>query len=43
VANGFSQPRVPGIVETELQAGEGLAGLEDAGAAQAFSRLLEPA
>ncbi|WP_375773081.1 beta-eliminating lyase-related protein [Archangium gephyra] len=43
VANGFSQTRVPGVVETELQIGEGLAGLEDADAARAFLRLLEPA
>ncbi len=43
VTNGFSQTRVPGIVETELQVGEGLAGLDDADAARAFLRLLEPA
>jgi hypothetical protein len=43
VAYGFSQTRVPGIVETELQVGEGLASINDADAARAFLRLLEPA
>jgi threonine aldolase len=43
VANGFSQTRVPGIVETELQVGEGLTGLTDADAARAFLRLLDAA
>ncbi|KFE72170.1 threonine aldolase family protein [Hyalangium minutum] len=40
VANGFSQTRVPGVVETELQIGPGLGGVSDADAARAFSRLL---
>ncbi len=43
VAYGFSQTRVPGVVETELQVGEGLASIDDAEAARAFLRLLEPA
>ncbi|MCY1079310.1 threonine aldolase family protein [Archangium lansingense] len=43
VTNGFGQTRVPGVVETELQVGEELAGLEDAAAARAFLRLLEAA
>lgn len=43
VANGFSPTRVPGVVETELQVGEGLGTLRDADAARAFSRLLEGA
>ncbi len=43
VANGFSPTRVPGIVETELQGGEGLANIHDADAARAFLRLLDPA
>ncbi|OJH38201.1 threonine aldolase family protein [Cystobacter ferrugineus] len=42
LAHGFSQTRVPGIVEAELQVGEGLAGLDDAQAVRAFLRLLEP-
>lgn len=41
VANGFSQSRVPGVVETELQIGPGLGPVSDAEAARAFSRLLE--
>jgi hypothetical protein len=40
VANGFSQTRVPGVVETELQIGPGLGAISDAEAARAFSRLL---
>ncbi|WNG36214.1 beta-1,3-galactosyltransferase [Archangium violaceum] len=43
VAHGFSPTRVPGIVETELQVGEGLTSLGDADAARAFLRLLEQA
>lgn len=43
VAHGFSQTRVPGVVETELQVGEGLASLDDTGAARAFFRLLDAA
>ncbi|MBZ4417378.1 low specificity L-threonine aldolase [Myxococcus sp. RHSTA-1-4] len=43
VANGFSQTRVPGVVETELQLGEGVSGIRDAEAARAFLRLLEAA
>jgi threonine aldolase len=43
VANGFSQTRVPGVVETELQVGEGLASLTDADASRAFLRLLDAA
>ncbi len=43
VANGFSPTRVPGIVETELQLGEGLGGLKDAEAARALLRLLDAA
>lgn len=41
VAHGFGQTRVPGIVETELQLSEGMAGIQDAEAARAFLRLLE--
>jgi threonine aldolase len=41
VANGFTQTRVPGVVETELQVGEGLATLDDTQAARAFLRLLD--
>jgi hypothetical protein len=43
VANGFTQTRVPGVVETELQVGEGLATLDDTQAARAFLRLLDAA
>jgi hypothetical protein len=43
VVNGFSQTRVPGVVETELQVGEGLASLDPAEAARAFLRLLDAA
>jgi threonine aldolase len=43
LTHGFGQTRVPGIAETELQVGEGLAGLDDAQAVRAFLRLLEPA
>jgi threonine aldolase len=41
VANGFGQTRVPGVVETELQVGEGLGNVQDTEAARAFSRLLD--
>ncbi|NMO20099.1 beta-1,3-galactosyltransferase [Pyxidicoccus fallax] len=41
VANGFGPTRVPGVVETELQVGEGLGTIKDADAARAFSRLLD--
>ena len=43
LTNGFGPTRVPGILETELQVGEGLAGLDDQQAVRAFLRLLEPA
>ncbi|MFY0578791.1 beta-eliminating lyase-related protein [Cystobacter fuscus] len=38
-----SARRASRVVETELQVGEGLAGLDDAQAVRAFLRLLEPA
>ncbi|CAM3082385.1 beta-1,3-galactosyltransferase [Corallococcus sp. ZKHCc1 1396] len=41
VAGGFGQTRVPGVVSTELQVGEGLGSLGDAEAARAFLRLLD--
>ncbi|MFP2907559.1 threonine aldolase family protein [Pyxidicoccus sp. 3LFB2] len=43
VAGGFSPTRVPGIVETELQVGEGLGDVKDADLARAFSRLFDAA
>jgi threonine aldolase len=43
VSWGFGQTRVPGVVSTELQVGEGLARVSDADAARAFLRLLEVA
>ncbi|RKH28986.1 threonine aldolase family protein [Corallococcus sicarius] len=43
VAGGFGQTRVPGVVSTELQVGEGLGRISDADAARAFLRLLEAA
>ncbi|MBM7118570.1 threonine aldolase family protein [Archangium primigenium] len=43
LTHGFGQTRVPGVVDTELQVGEGLAGLEDAQVVRAFLRLLDPA
>jgi threonine aldolase len=41
VVSGFSPTRVPGVVETELQVGEGLGSVTDAQAAKAFSKLLD--
>ncbi|MCY1044206.1 beta-eliminating lyase-related protein [Corallococcus sp. bb12-1] len=41
VAGGFGQTRVPGVVSTELQVGEGLGRISDADAARVFLRLLE--
>ncbi|MFP2925127.1 threonine aldolase family protein [Pyxidicoccus sp. 3LG] len=43
VANGFGPTRVPGVVETELQLGEGVSAIKDAEAARAFLRLVEAA
>lgn len=43
VAHGFSQTRVPGVVETELQVSGDIASVTDAEASRAFLRLLEPA
>jgi threonine aldolase len=43
LTHGFGQTRVPGVIETELQVGEGLTNLDDAQVVRAFLRLLEPA